>query len=231
MNQTLPSLNPTFEKKSNDHLDYEEWYHAQRHSTHFNDDYYNARAKIALTKFFGDIDINQRILDFGCGLGQNILYLPNAMGYDISNFGVEFCKRKGINATNNLDEVPDEGFDIVFTSHVLEHHPHPKTMVEQMYSKLKKGGTLILVIPFERHGKAKFELDLNQHLFMWNFQNINNLLMVSGFKIKQNKYVFGAGYNKLLPLAKKNFGLYRTATNVLSKLTGIREIMVVASKP
>ena len=47
-------------------VDYEEWYHTERHNTHFNDDYYNARAEIAVSKFFSGFDINKRILDFGC---------------------------------------------------------------------------------------------------------------------------------------------------------------------
>lgn len=211
-------------------VNYEEWYHKERHSTHFNDDYYNARAEIAVQKFFSGIDKNTRLLDFGCGLGQNIFKMPNAMGYDISSFGVEFCRRKGINATTNLDEVPNEAFDVVFTAHVLEHHPHPKTMIEDMYSKLKPGKTLILVIPFERHGKSGFELDLNQHIYSWNFRSINNLLLTSGFDVLENRYLRGAGYNKLLPLAKMNFGLYRWATNTLSVLSGIKEIMVIARK-
>lgn len=213
-----------------DHLDYESWYHETRHSNHFNEDYYNARAKIALTKFFKNIDQNSRILDYGCGLGQNIYYLPNAMGYDISEFGVEFCRKKGINATNNLDAVPEEGFDVVFSAHVLEHHPHPKTMLESIHSKLKKGKTLVLVIPFERHGKGKFEFDLNQHLFTWNFQAINNLLLTTGFKVVENRYIRGAGYFRLLPLAKINFGLYKFVTNTVSRLFGIKEMMIIARK-
>lgn len=215
------------------HTNYEEWYHTQRHSTHFNDDYYNARARISLKKFFTDshTDINQKILDFGCGLGQNIFMVPNAMGYDISTYGVEFCQRKGINATNDLSKIADNSFDVVLSTHVLEHHPHPTTMLEQIYSKLKPTGKFILVIPYEKHGKAKLELDLNQHIFMWNFQNINNLLLTVGFKVHENKYIYGAGYNKLLPLAKKNFNLYRTATNLLSRIAGIKEIMVIATKP
>ncbi|HEX2608529.1 MAG TPA: class I SAM-dependent methyltransferase [Flavisolibacter sp.] len=214
-----------------DHVDYEEWYHTERHSTHFNDDYYNARAEIAVKKFFTGVDLNSKILDFGCGLGQNIYKIPNAVGYDISEFGVEFCRRKGINATNHLTDLPNESFDIVFSSHVLEHHPHPKTMLEDIFSKLKKGGKFILVIPHETHGKAQFKFDLNQHLYTWNFQAINNLLLMNGFEILENKYVRGAGYNKLLPLAKTNFGLYRTATNLLSRLTGIKEMMIVTRKP
>lgn len=76
-------------------LDYESWYHETRHSNHFNEAYYNARAKIALDKFFFSVDKNSRILDYGCGLGQNIYYLPNAKGYDISTFGIEFSQEKG----------------------------------------------------------------------------------------------------------------------------------------
>jgi SAM-dependent methyltransferase len=170
------------------------------------------------------------LLDFGCGLGQNIMNMPNAQGYDISEFGIEFCRKKGINATNDLDSIPNEAFDVVFSAHVLEHHPHPKTMLEDINKKLKKGKTLVLVIPHERHGKGKFEYDLNQHLYTWNFQAINNLLITTGFKIKKNKYVRGAGYFRLLPLAKINFGLYRFATNLLSRLAGIKEIMVIAEK-
>ena len=88
----------------------------------------------------------------------------------------------------------------------------------------------MIVVPHERHGRAKFELDLNQHLYMWNFQNLNNLLLVNGFEIVQNKYLRGAGYNKLLWLEKINFKLYWWATNMLSRLTGIKEILVVARK-
>lgn len=212
-------------------VDYEEWYHTERHNTHFNDDYYNARAEIAVSKFFNGFDTSKRILDFGCGLGQNIYKLPNAAGYDISSFGVEFCRKKGIQATTNLDEIPDESFDIVLSAHVLEHHPNPKEMLENIFSKLKKGSTLILVIPHEVHGKAQYKLDLNQHLFSWNFQTINNLLLTTGFIVKKNKYIRGAGYNRFLKLAKINFGLYRNVTNLVSRLAGIKEMMIIAEKP
>lgn len=226
MSTTAPAITLTNKHE----VDYEEWYHKTRHNTHFNDDYYNARAKIAVGKFFKSVKESDKILDFGCGLGQNILYMPNAQGYDISDFGIEFCARKGIKATTDLSSIPNEAFDIVFSAHVLEHHPHPKTMIEDIYSKLKKGERLILVIPHERHSKAQFKLDLNQHLFAWNFQAINNILLTSGFEILENRYLRGAGYNRLLPLAKINFGLYRWATNTLSHLMGIKEMMVIARK-
>jgi len=212
-------------------LDYGKGYHTARHQNHVDKDYYEARAKIALSKFFSGLDINGKVLDFGCGLGQNIFFLPNAIGYDISDFGLEFCRQKGLTVTDNIDDLANNGFDLVFSSHVLEHHPHPKTMLEEIYSKLKPGKQLALVIPFERHGRGKFELDLNQHLFNWNFQNINNLLITCGFKIEQNKYLRGAGYHRLLALSKLNFSFYRTATNIVSRLFGIKEMMIIARKP
>lgn len=211
-------------------LNYEENYHQERHPNHSSTEYYEARAQIALSKFFGSIDRSSRILDYGCGLGQNILYMPKAVGYDISDYGVKFCRERGVEASTNLAAFPDESFDYVFSAHVLEHHPHPKIMIEEMRSKLKPGGELLLVIPHERHGKAQFELDLNQHLYMWNFQNINNLLITSGFRIKENKYLRGAGYQRLLFLSRLNFGFYHWATNTLSRASGIKEIMVVAEK-
>lgn len=212
-------------------LDYEEGYHTKRHSNHSKEQYYLARAEVAIKKFFKNVDINKKILDYGCGLGQNMLNLPNAVGYDISEYGVNFCREKGLKATNHLDDLEDNSFDYVFSSHVLEHHPHPKTMLEEMYSKLKPGGELLLVIPFERHGKGSFELDLNQHLYMWNFQIINNLLNTIGFKIVENKYVRGAGYHKLLSFRSLSPNLYFFATNLLARITGIKEIMVTAKKP
>lgn len=212
-------------------LNYESSYHSVRHPNHAKSEYFDARSEIALTKFFKGVDLeNAKILDYGCGMGQNIGKLPHARGYDISEFSLDFCRKKGLQVTNSLTSLKNESFDVVFSSHVLEHHPHPKTMLEEMASKLKTGKELILVIPFERHGKGSFELDLNQHLYNWNFQNINNLLISTGFKIKKNKYLRGAGYYKLLFLKRINFGLYKMATELLSRLMGIKEIMVIATK-
>lgn len=212
-------------------VDYEKSYHTARHNNHGRDEYYQARAQVALKKFFSGIDKQTHLLDFGCGLGQNILNMPNAVGYDISKYGVDFCRSKGISATNSLEDLEDNNFDVVFSAHVLEHHPHPKTMVEDMHKKLKTGKKLILVIPYEKHMKrGQFELDLNQHLYCWNFQAINNLLITSGFKIEENRYIRGAGYHKLLRLNKISPNAYWHATNLLSRVTGIKEMMIVATK-
>jgi len=210
---------------------YEEEYHLRRHESLLDDHYYQARAEVALKKFFSAYDLkNTRVLDFGCGFGQNIYLLPDAVGYDISQFSLSHARKKGVKVTDDLDNLEDESFDLVFSSHVLEHHPHPRMMIQTMRSKLKKGHELYLVIPHETHGKASFELDLNQHLYNWNFQNINNLLLTSGFEILENRYLRGIGYDKLLPIHKYSPEMYYHATNLLSRLTGIKELMIRARK-
>ncbi len=211
-------------------LSYEEEYHSERHKEHFNETYYEARSNIALGKYFNGVPLDSKILDYGCGFGQNIYPFKNGVGFDISEYSINFCKKKGIKATTNPEDLIDNSFDYVFSSHALEHHPHPKTMLETMRAKLKPGRDLILVIPYEIHGKAALTMDFNQHLYCWNFTTINNLLISCGYKIKSNRYHRGAAYNKLLFLYKINYNLYKIATTIAAYVYGIKEIEVVATK-
>lgn len=211
-------------------LDYETNYHETVLGRHMNPLYYEARAKIGHKDYFYNNSSQDKILDYGCGMGQNIFLLKNAQGYDISKKAKAFCLSKGLQVTNQLETIPNDTFDIVFSSHVLEHHPHPKTMIEEMHMKLKNNGELRLVLPLESHGKSTFYLDKHQHLYTWNFRTINNLLVTSGFRIKENKYLRGAGYEKLLFLYKKNFNVYNFATKLASYCAGIKEMMITAEK-
>lgn len=211
--------------------DYEENYHSVRHSGYFNEHYYDAKAYIAKKKYFDrNVDIEDSILDYGCGMGQNIYLLKNAQGYDISEYALNFARSKNVQVTNDLMTIPDNSLDAIFSSHVLEHHLNPREMLIEIYNKMKKGGKLILVLPYERHGRSTFNLDLDQHMFMWNFRTINNLLLIAGFTVHSNEYLRGAGYEKLLPVYMINKTFYRLATNLVARIAGIKEIMVIAQK-
>jgi len=145
-----------------------------------------------------------------------------------------FVRKKAIHATNQFQDISQGAFDIVLSSYSLEHHPHPKTALQDIHLLLKDKGTLVLVLNYERHnvakGKSVYKLDLNQHLYTWIFQNINNLLITSGFEILDNRYVRGAGYYRLIPMMKLGFPFYRFCTNFISQLLGIKEIMVISKK-
>ena len=181
---------------TNNVLDYEKKYHEKIHHSYESDTYFEAKAFAAKYKYFNNVEENAVILDYGCGFGQNIYLQRNAIGYDVSEYALHFCKIKGVEVTPNLEDIAEQSCDIVFSSHALEHIPTPKEALENMYNKLKSNGKLILILPVEEHGKASFELDENQHLYCWNFQNINNVQFaeISTVQLPSRWTMFGVAY-------------------------------------
>jgi SAM-dependent methyltransferase len=211
-------------------LKYESDYHNSLHKYLINNKkYYLIKSRLALRKYLNGVK-DLKILEFGCGLGQNIYLLKNAYGYDISQFSLKFCKKNGIKVANNLDKLPND-FDVILISHCLEHLNNPFETLKILNKKLKKGGKLILVLPAEKHEKNVLnKMDKSEHLFAWTFRTINHLLMNTNFKPIENKYLYGTGYNKLLKISDINFELYFFLTQLLSRLINSKEMKITAVK-
>ena len=210
---------------------YEEEYHLAKHSYLYNDEeYYKVRAKVALAQYFKGIKKTSTILDYGVGLGQNIyLVRHNSIGYDLSKFALDFCRKKGIRVTGNLKELKKNSFDIVLCCEVLEHLENPLKALKQIYSKLEDSGKLILLLPIDKKRKLTLR-DRNQHLYCWNYQTITNLLLRAGFLPTDYKTMRMTGFKKFLPISRINFKLYLFLIKVLAIITGSRHIKVVAIK-
>ena len=216
--------------------DYEDEYHQKVHTYLYNDPkYYILKSKLAYITYFKNLDLKgKKILEFGCGLGPNIYYLNklglDIIGYDISNFALDFCRKKGLKVTNNFNILKQ--FDIIFSRHVLEHIKNPFNILIQINKKLKKGGSLILILPYEKHKKVKFETDINNHLYAWNFRTINNLLNETGYKVIENKVLpFASGYKIFSFSDKISTRLYNFLTKMKGRLTLDKELKIVAIKP
>ncbi|MBI9039312.1 MAG: class I SAM-dependent methyltransferase [Bacteroidales bacterium] len=207
-----------------------EYYKAIYGRAIFDEEHYRLKANISIKKYFKNIPKDIEILDFGCGLGYNTFFFPNSTGFDISEFSLDFCKQKGKKIIKSLDEVKDGTFDVVFSSHTLEHVEKPFETLKLLNEKLRTNGKLILVLPVEKYGKSDFEPDSNQHLFLWNFRTINNLLIRSGFKILENSYRRGYGYDKFNSIAKINLKLFEIITTLTSLIYGVKELFIVAKK-
>lgn len=207
---------------------YEEEYHEHSHEHLLNDkSYYLARADIAKLKYFKDVT-DERVLDFGCGIGQSIALLENAWGHDKSRFALTKAKEKGVKVLGNLKDCKD--FDIVFSRHVLEHCEEPAHELRKMRDCLRENGRLILVLPIERQKKVPLRLSQNQHIYGWNFQTINNLLVKTRFKPVVNRYTRGTGYQKLQVLHKISLPIYSLATYLASFYSGSKEMIIEAIK-
>ena len=210
---------------------YEKDYHLEKHGyLHNDEEYYLARAKVAKHDYFNYyLDKNKKILEHGVGLGKNIYYFKNAVGYDVSKFAVDFCKKKGINATIDFNEIKDNSFDIVFSCHVLEHLENPLNVLKQMRKKLNYHGQLILILPIDKWKKPDLN-DKDQHLYNWNFNTITNLLVRAGFYPFEYKIIRRTGFKKLLPFSRISFGLYLFLTKLAARVVGSRHMMIVAQK-
>lgn len=218
-------------ESNDDKFLYEDKYHLRQHEYLItNQKYYLLRARLALERYFDKDDIGKKALEFGVGLGQNIYFLRSRAGFDISEFARSFARKKGIDCYSTIEEIPNEHFDVVLCCHVLEHLDDPLQSLKVISQKLKARGKLILVISKERHKKASFELDANQHLYAWNFRTINNLLNRAGFEVVENAAYPGRGYFKLMPLASITYRLWRLATSIVGRAVLSWELKIVALK-
>lgn len=95
-----------------------------------------------------------KVLDFGCSWGYGTYQLQtagyNAIGFEISKPRAEFGRNhlgvSIINEYSDLDKIHDS-FDIVFSSHVLEHLPTLKGVFERFRFLLKSNGMLVIFVP------------------------------------------------------------------------------------
>lgn len=179
----------------------------------------------------------KKVFEFGCGLGANISLFYNAVGYDISKYARDFCRKKGLKIVDSVDEIEDNSIDLVILSQTLEHLENPIETLRILKSKLKPNGKLILLIPAESHyNLEKDPEDLSHHLFAWNRRTIVNLVNEAGFIDIKSKYLRTIGQNKLL-FVGRTFGfpvyyyLYRFLKAFATALMKPRVIELTAINP
>ncbi|MEQ1850963.1 MAG: methyltransferase domain-containing protein [Chthoniobacteraceae bacterium] len=149
-----------------------------------------------------NLDTSSRILDYGSGIGQVSAALPNVMLSDPSAFALEFAKSRGKTIITSLDKIPHDFFDIILSSHALEHSPNPADDLIRFkqYAKAPTG-KLVLLIPSEydmyRATKPttipRLTPDLHdQHFQCWTFQTITNLLAYCGWRAVHQEKIYGS---------------------------------------
>jgi SAM-dependent methyltransferase len=78
----------------------------------------------------------KKVLDIGCGAD---VVVPWATPFDLADG----------DANRIADYLPAQSFDVVHSSHCLEHMHQPPEALAQWWSLIKPGGTLITVVPDE----------------------------------------------------------------------------------
>lgn len=99
---------------------------------------------------------NDKILDIGCGIGENITIIKgagfnNIIGVDISADMVNESRLKGHEAydINILNELHLKDIDILLFSHVLEHINYPDIVqiMENYFAMCKTEAKIIIIMP------------------------------------------------------------------------------------
>jgi len=146
-----------------------------------------------------------RVLDVGCGTGSFLKVAKergwNIHGVEVSSWAVQVLSKKldievrkgGVEKAN----FPEDYFDLINMSHVLEHLPNPLITLEEIKRIMKPSGYLLIEVPNENNFKIRnFLLNLflrstkeekfaprSYHLYLFTKETLAYLLKKTGFKI------------------------------------------------
>lgn len=137
---------------------------------------------------------NGLLLDVGCGSGQKLMFMKDlgwlAEGVDFDPVAVESAKTKGLqvrSGTLEAQNYPDNYFDAVTMSHLIEHVHDPLGLLRECHRILKPGGLLVVVTPNnESWGHKLFKinwlaLDPPRHLHVFSLMSLKSLTQRAGF--------------------------------------------------
>ena len=137
-----------------------------------------------------------RVLDVGCGSGVLLARMKSfgweTHGIEVDANAVQAARARGLDIRHGqLAECafPENHFDAVHLSHVIEHVYDPKALLRECHRVLKPGGTLVVLTPntaswgHRRFKAAWLNLDPPRHLILFNRRNFRSLAESSGFAI------------------------------------------------
>lgn len=174
----------------------------------------------AAVKFI-NINKNDKILDLGCGIGSILNFVQtktdNVYGVDISENSLAIAKKHlssfvklSLQDINNKTNFPDNFFDIVLLTDVIEHISDRYSLMRELKRILKKDGIIVIVTPNIAKIKSRLNLlfgeypytsedrlDENKliiydggHIQWFTFKTLNELAKQFDFKIIRS---FGYG--------------------------------------
>lgn len=125
--------------------------------------------------------LNKQVFDAGCGSGYGSFYIAEhgaefVEGVDISAIAIEFdrkhFKRDNLHfqvmSLEDINQFPDQEFDLIYTSNVLEHVPEVSKFFAHSTRLLKQDGQMIIAVPPVVDDNSR-QININNpyHLNIW----------------------------------------------------------------
>ena len=137
------------------------------------------------------------LLDVGCATGEFLEVAKKrgwtSYGIEISEYGSNICKQKGLNVSRGIlgkTDLPENYFDVITAVDVLEHTPDPYTELLIVNRFLKEGGLMCLSLPNFGSLRAMIErkdwwafYSSREHLYFFTPKTITALLKKAGFTV------------------------------------------------
>jgi 2-polyprenyl-3-methyl-5-hydroxy-6-metoxy-1,4-benzoquinol methylase len=137
---------------------------------------------------FGYDTNKTRILDFGCGNGNNLRRLSrlgysDLVGFDFDPHASACVLDQGFICYSKWDDVSKEGdYDVVFLNHVIEHLPNPRSSLTEIFEVIRPGGLLVIRTPNARSFLARMcgsnwrGWETPRHLNIFTYGSLYSLL-------------------------------------------------------
>lgn len=135
----------------------------------------------------------QNILDIGCSSGALLKLLElndfkELTGIDNSKEAIKECKKRGLNKTFVMDgsklNFPDNKFEIIIASDILEHIKDDKAALSEWFRIVKPGGKMILFVPAFNFLWSNHDV-INKHYRRYYKNNLEKIIKESGFVLKK----------------------------------------------
>lgn len=179
---------------------------------------------------------NPGVLDIGCASGRLLKHLKE-QGWNC--LGLEICASSASWGRNQYEldireksleqaELPDNHFDLVHASHLIEHLNSPLDFLAHCHRVLRNEGYLILTTPcvsgFQaRLTGASWRSLIPDHLVLFSKKSMEMALDKSGFQLLRFKSWGGLAKGLAPSLIKK-------AADKLAKALGLGDVMVVLAR-
>lgn len=143
------------------------------------------------------LNLDSKILDFGCGNGrilQNLHYFGfrDLTGAD-AFIEKDIVYKTGVNILKRTLSEIEPSFDLIMLHHSFEHFPEPFDSLKQINRLLKKEKYCLIRMPvasyaWEKYGVDWVQLDPPRHLFLFSERSFRDLAGEAGFVVEKVIY-------------------------------------------